>query len=134
MEILAIINKILDVKIVQWFLLTTCAIFIATLIYKEIQYRSLQLEHALLKTTTADLSNALFIQNKAIKELEERTIEFKENYLQKQREASKIALETNNILKGIPTIGFTKDCSENLNLGLEYVRTNTKKGESSEIK
>jgi hypothetical protein len=103
MSVLVVINKILDIKIVQWALLGLVACLLGVLLYTQIRYNGLKLSYALLETKYAKVSTALDIQNSKIDELNKITEQYQiqlkvsqqnETKLNKLNEENKLKLKS----------------------------------------
>lgn len=101
MEILTIISKILDLKLVQWLLLATVIILTATAIVDWFRYTTLRAEYAFVESKLAENASALKIQNEAVKRMAEQA-DLQEKVMQQAvNKASKIAVENKKVLDGI---------------------------------
>jgi hypothetical protein len=126
MEILSVINKLLDLKIVQWALLVLATGQLFCLFWSGLKYSTLKTEHAFLQVTAAKLSDGLMVQNLKIKELGERAKFYQEKYVKGVDEAKKVQQETNKSLKAISEYVFDGDCSTNVNSAIELLKGKTK--------
>lgn len=112
MEILAVINKVLDLKIVQWALLALFAMQLIGNMWIGFKYNALRLENAILKNTAADLNAALNVQNNRIVEIGKLYEDQKLIMAGSIREAGRIAKESRKILDGIKDIKLEGTCDE----------------------
>lgn len=106
---LEIINQILNIRLVQYFLLIAFVFFI---IYTPIRIGKLKYDNALLKSTVGDISQALYVQNRAIEELGTKAKQFKENYEQANKRASQVALEGQKTLQRLMDTKLIGSCDE----------------------
>ena len=117
--VLIAINKILDIKLVQWALLVIVATVIPFLSLKMYWYKY---DNALLRSTAADLGSAIQIQNRAIQEVGREAQAFKENYEQKNKEAAKIALEGQKTLQKLLDMPLSGTCDEKVKQAASLVK------------
>lgn len=103
------INQILELKFVQWGLLILC---VALVIYTPIRVGYLKYDNALLKSTVGDVSQALYVQNRAVKELGEKAGELQTNYEQANKRATQVAVEGQKTLQGILNSKLVGSCDE----------------------
>lgn len=123
MEILAIINKILDLKIVQWALLAAVAVMLVGNIWFTIKYNGLRLDNALSKATVADLSSAIHIQNT---EILKGAQAFKDQQLIMDgavKNAENIAKANREMLKSIKDIKLEGTCDEKVKQTLSIINS-----------
>lgn len=122
MTVINLVNSLLESKIVQWVLLSCfiCSIIFIGLL--EFKYYGLKLENALLAKENATVNSALQVQNQAIKRMAEQTKLAEENLKQAVKKASKIALETQTILKPIVEYQYIGTCDEKVTQALELIQ------------
>jgi hypothetical protein len=125
-EIFAVINKILDLKIVQWALLTLCVALLASSIWGTLKYNALRLENALLKTTVADFGSAIQIQNRAIQEVGEEAKAYKANYEQANKRAAQIAIEGQKTLQDLMNTPLVGTCDQKVTQSLGMLQRGLK--------
>lgn len=118
MEWLTVINRLLDLKIVQWGLLALAIVQIVGGFWFGIKYNALKLENALNKSTVADLSAALNIQNQEIMRLAKQYTEQKAVMDGAIKEAGRIAQENRKVLDGIKNIKLEGTCDEKVKQSL----------------
>lgn len=116
---LEILNQILNVRIVQYALLIG---FVVLCIYTPIRIGYLKYDNALLKSTVGDVSQALYIQNRAVKELGEKATEFKTNYEQANKRATQVALEGQKTLQELMKQPLVGTCDEKVRQANELVK------------
>ena len=122
MSIITTINLLLDNKIIQWVLLTLvigCIILSGIL---GVYYYGLKLENAILSKQYTTVSSALEVQNQAVLQMAKQTQLAEENLKQAVNKASKIALETQTILKPIQEYKYTGSCDEKVSQALELIQ------------
>ena len=107
--VLIAINKVLDIKVVQWGMLVTLVSVIPYLSVKVYWYKY---DNALLKSTVGDVSQALFVQNRAVKELGAKADELKANYEQANKRATQVALEGQRTLQDLMKNKLVGTCEE----------------------
>ena len=126
-EILTVINKFLDLKIIQWALLVSCAILIVGGIWSGFKYNALKLEHAFLQVKAAQLSDGLLVQNAKVIELGEQAKVYIDNLAKSNAKAVEVQAKTATSLKAISEYVFDGDCSKNVTDALGLIKKGTVK-------
>ena len=126
MQILVVINKLLDLKIVQWVLLALVIMQILSNVWFGIKYNALRLDNALLKSTAADLGAAIHIQNTEILKGTKAFADQKDVMDGAIKEAGRIAKESKEILKGIKNITLKGTCDEKVKQSLDLINSGFK--------
>lgn len=121
MEILTVINRLLDLKIVQWALLALVIVQIIGNVWFGIKYNALRLDNALLKSTAADLGSALHIQNNEILKGTQAFADQKAIMDGQVKEAGRLARESRKILDGIKDITLEGTCDEKVKQAVRII-------------
>lgn len=121
-EIFSLINGLLDSKIIQWALLGLTIFLLLSGVWAGFKYNKLQLEHAYLKVTAAQLSDGLLVQNAKVKELGDEAKLYKDNYLKTTAKAQEVQVSTTKSLKTISEYVFDGDCSGNVHSALSLIK------------
>ncbi len=107
------LDKILDIKLVQYCLVGALVVMLAGQVVFTIRYNGLRLDNALLKADNAKINSALVFQNDAVKKMGEDFKLKEENLEQANTRASKIAVENKKLLKKIADFEFKKGATCN---------------------
>jgi len=120
---LTAISKVMDIKIVQWVMLGLIICLTGGLIFTQIRYSGLKLDHALLEVKYTKLDSAVAIQNKAIEDANKVTKQYQVQAQQAAQNADKLnKLNEANKLK-LKSFQFKPNstCDEKVNqLFLQY--------------
>lgn len=127
MEILVIINKILDLKIVQWGLLTLLVILLAGQVWFGIKYNGLRLNNAILKSDNANINAALVVQNEAIRKSGEEFKQREEGIKQAGVRSQKVAIEAQANLKRVLDIQWEGSCNEKVQTIFAVISSNRRR-------
>jgi hypothetical protein len=123
------INRLLDLKIVQWGLLVLCGMMIIGAVVAGIKYQALRIENGLLKIEVAKSAEVLHDQNRKIKEADDAARAFQENALAANKRAAQVALETSKALKSLAEYSFEGDCSTQAATALELIKAHNGGGQ-----
>lgn len=110
-EIFAIINKVLDLKIVQWALLGVVVFMLVGNVWFTLKYNKLRLDNALLQKDLAATASTLQLQNREIAKLGEDFMLKAETLKQANVRATKIAVDANANMKRVLELDFEGDCN-----------------------
>lgn len=121
-EVLAIINKFLDLKIVQWILLSTQIASMVAIIVIGLKFNLLKVEHAFLQAETAKLAEGVKTQNAKIEELGKQAEVYLKNYVDASKKSQEVQASTAKSLKAIAEYTFDGDCTTNVNTALGIIQ------------
>ena len=123
MEILVAISRIMELKIVQWLMLSIIALLLVAYLFLSLKHNSLKLESSLRETELLKLSEATTIQNVKIQEMTLKFEQQQKTMKESIAQASKIALESQKNMKAILSYEFSDNCSSSLKEAVELVQT-----------
>lgn len=120
---LVALNKILDIKLVQYILVAILLALSGYSTYLVFKNKTISLISQQRKVALQEVENNMFLQNQKIieqnKELDARKVKLEAA----QQIASKIALESNKTLQGILGYTFTGDCEDQVEQTLSLIRS-----------
>lgn len=121
-EILSVINKFLDLKIVQWGLVAVLLGGIIFSVYFGFKYNTLKLEHAYLEVEATKINNALNTQNEKIRELGDIAKKYQDYYIVSVKKAQAVQEDTAKSLKALSEYTFEGDCQQNVRTALDLIQ------------
>jgi len=122
MEVLVTINKIMDLKIVQWLMLSSIALLLVGSGVLYFKNKTLELNLSMKETELLKLSEATTLQNAKITELGLKYEQQQKTMKESIAQASKIALESQKNMKAILSYEFSDDCSSSLKEAVDLVQ------------
>lgn len=119
---LQILNKLLDLRLVQYALLLISIILITFTFYLSVKVKTIELISEKRKNAVTELEFNLTNQNAKIVDYNDKLKVQETNLKVAQTQAAKIALESNKTLQGILEYEFSSDCDSGVKEALNFVR------------